>query len=172
MDLLRQNLRDRLLQFWRQLAGRGDDAEIGKQRRQAVLLGGGGLRRRRDCCTLRRREHVPRRRRDRWPAGRGIDQRLRRQRHRIGDGAVCALPDHGEPNAILALRHRKLQRLAFPERDFRQNVDRQARYRDPYQIGGQHFQHLCVDHAAGLQHEVGRDAAGLLGGKHRQHGFD
>jgi hypothetical protein len=172
MGLLRQNLRDRLLQFWRQLAGCDYSAEIRKQRRQAVLLGRRGLRYRRDRGALRRRQHVPRRRRDRRPVGRCIDQRLRRQRHRVGGSAICALPDHSQPNAVLALRHRKLQRLPFLQRDFREHVDRQARDRDPHQIGGQHFHHLRIDHGAGLQHKVGRDAADLLGGKHGQDGFD
>ena len=103
-----------------------------------------------------------------------VDQRFRRQRDGVGrcTGGVAALPDHGEPDAVLGLRNRKLQGLALLQRNFRDHIDREAGDRDPHQIGGENFQHLRIDHAARLQHELGRHAANLLGGKHRKHGID
>ena len=67
---------------------------------------------------------------------------------------------------------RELQGLALLQRNFRGHVDREAGDRDPHQIGGQHLQDLRVDHASRLQHEFGRHAANLLGGKHRENGID
>jgi hypothetical protein len=56
--LLRQHLRNRRLQFRRQIAGGNRSTEIGKQRRQAVLLGDRGLRGCGDGCALQRRQQV------------------------------------------------------------------------------------------------------------------
>ena len=56
--LLRQHLRNRRLQFRRQIAGGNRRAEIGKQRRQAVLFGDRGLRGCGDGYALQRRQHV------------------------------------------------------------------------------------------------------------------
>ena len=172
--LLRQHLCDRLLQFRRQIACRCDRAEIGEQRRKAFLLGRRTLRRRRDGRALERRQHVPGLRCNRRPSGRRVDQGFGRQRDGIGGrgSGIRPLPDHGEADAIPRLRYRELQRLPFLERDLGEHVDRKARDRDPHQIGRQDLQHLRIDHASRLQHEIGRNAACLLGGKHRQHWID
>ena len=76
-----------------------------------------------------------------------------------------ALPDHREPDTVLRLRYRQLQGLAGLQRNFRQHVDRNAGDRNPHQIVGENLQHLRVDHASRLQHEIGRRA---LGGNHRK----
>jgi hypothetical protein len=77
--------------------------------------------------------------------------------------AAASPPCPTEADAVFGLHDCQLQVLALLQRDFRGHVDREAGDRDPHQIGGQHFQDLGVDHAARLQHELGRNAASLLG---------
>ena len=119
---LRQHLRHRRLQFRRQ-RGQIDRVEIGEERRQAVLLGRGGLRRgRHHLCLQRRQRATLRHARQRQLAGEadgGISCRRRqclRQRRagaeRRGIGGVRRgrsglLRQHGEPETVRGLRHRK-----------------------------------------------------------------
>ena len=119
---LRQHLHDRLLQFWRQAAGPGDDAEICKQRRQASLLCGRALRRRRDG-------QPPQAASIHCPGRRGTERRFAAA---AGDGAsgarvtvsedagrrAGARSDDREPDTVRRLRYRKLQGLAGLQAEF------------------------------------------------------
>ncbi len=69
--------------------------------------------------------------------GRGEGGRSRRQPD--GIAGVGARPDQLQADAVTVLRHRKLQVLALLQRHLGLDVDRQARDRDPHQIGGQHL---------------------------------
>jgi hypothetical protein len=171
--LLRQYLHHRLLQFWRQAAGRGGDAEICKQWRLASLLCGRTLRRHGNCHLLKRRQFNPGRRRStKRRSSRGIGDRIGRQRYGVrgrADRRASALSDNREPDTVRGLRYRKLQDLADLQRNFRENIDRKTRYRDPHQIVGEKLEHLGIDHTSRLQHEFGRCA---LGGNHRKDRID
>ena len=170
---MRQHLRNRLAQFRRQIAGGNGGAQIGKQWRQAFLLGGRGLRRDRHRRALQRGQRILRCD-DGRTADYSIGQRIGRKRHGVGRGSrgVAALPDHGQADSVPGLRDRELQRLALLQRNFGGHIDREAGDSDPHQIGGEDFQDLRIDHASRLQHEFGRNAANLLGGKHGSDGID
>ena len=93
--LLRQHLRDRLLQFRRQAVRPRDDAKIGKQRRQAVLLGSRARGRRGDSDLLKRRQYIPGKRHTGRRTRCGIDRRIGRTALRVsadGGGRRPARP--------------------------------------------------------------------------------
>ena len=141
--------------------------EIGEQRREALLLGRRGLRRDRNRRAFHRRQDIFGRDDRRTVGGASTSASGDRVTASTGSG-VAALPDH-EPggsrpwSAIPRAAAPGLPATGFPRA--RRSRGSQSRSAPDWRRGPQDLRN---DHAARRQHEIGRNAANLFGGQHRE----